>query len=66
MASSGDSFVCLKDVTDGAYTVLCKNANRHPNEAMEVVIVPEVKIDDETEIDCTYATVSPARSNCHR
>ena len=66
MAFSCDSFVCMKDETDGSYTALCKNSDRHPNEAHEVVIVPELKIDDSTIIECTYTKVSPPKLHSHR
>eukprot|EP01083_Nonionella_stella_P006523 18965_1 len=64
--ASGNTFVCMKDETKGGYTALCKNSNRNPNETHEVVIIPEIKIDDSTVIECTYSTVSPPKSHSHR
>eukprot|EP01084_Bolivina_argentea_P310080 536456_1 len=66
MAFSCDTFVCMKEATEEGFTTLCKNSDRHPNETHEVVIVPEIKIDDSTIIECTYTKVSPPKSYSHR
>ena len=56
---SCDTFVCMKDCTSYGRTIFVKNCDRHPNEASEVTIIPELKIDESTVIETTYTKVKP-------
>ncbi len=55
-----DTFVLLPDYTENKKFYFGKNSDRDPNEAHEVIIIPERMYDKDEFLRCTYITIPQA------
>ena len=63
---NGNCFGCLNDVTKDEYTIFAKNCDSNPNESSEVVMIPELKINNDTIINCTYTDIKTPKLYTHQ
>ena len=53
-----DTFVLLPEYTNNHHFYFAKNSDRDPNEAHEVVLIPEIKHGKEESVKCTYISIA--------
>lgn len=56
-----DTLVATGEVTRDGNLLFAKNSDREPNEAQEIVLIPEMEHSEGEEVECTYISIPQVR-----